>query len=137
MTQATIYHDPNCSKSRDVLRFLQDSGISPVIILYLQDGWTTETLCALKASSGLNWRQMLRPDAQSGLHDALINDELDTIVQYVLEQPTALERPFVVTDKGTRLCRPIDTILEIVDLRPKATQLTEKKLALSDLKTRS
>ena len=121
MIQATIYHNPICSKSRDVLRFLQDSGISPIIMLYLQDGWTTETLCGLSASSGLKWRQMLKADAQSEQNDALINDDFDMIVHYVLEQPAALERPFVVTDKGTRLCRPIDTILKIVDLRPKAT----------------
>ena len=120
MTQAPIYLNPNCSKSRDPLRFLQESGISPKIILYLQDGWTTEAVYALRASSGLDWQQMLRPDAQSELHDALINDDVEMIVQYVIEQPAALEGSFIVTDKDTRLCRPIDTILEIIDLRPKA-----------------
>jgi arsenate reductase len=126
LTQATIYHNPNCSKSRDALRFLQDSGINPKIILYLKDGWAAQTVYALKASSGLDWQQMLRPGAQSELHNALINNDFETIVQYIIEQPAALERPFVVTDKGARLCRPIDTILEIIDLRPKTPWLTEK-----------
>ncbi len=69
---------------------------------------------------------MLTSDAQSELHNALIHNDFETIVQYIIEQPVALERPFVVTDKETRLCRPIDTILEIIDLRPKTPWLTEK-----------
>ncbi len=55
MTQATMYHNVSCSKSIDTLHYLQDSGISPKITLYLQDEWTNETLSALRAPSGLNW----------------------------------------------------------------------------------
>ena len=102
--------------------------IIPKIILCLRDGCTTETVYTLRASSGLDCRQVLRPDAQSELRDSLIKDDLKTIVQYVIEQPATLERPFVVTDKGTRLCRLIKTSLDIINLRPNAPWLTKRGL---------
>ena len=76
-------------------------------------------MCALRISSGLEWQQALRPDAQSELYKASISSDFEKIVKYVIEQPAALERPFVLTDKGTQVCRPIDTLFEIIDLRPK------------------
>ncbi|NCV53091.1 MAG: arsenate reductase (glutaredoxin), partial [Gammaproteobacteria bacterium] len=82
MTKATIYHNPKCSKSRDALRFLSDSGIEATIVLYLEAGWTAELLQELKGSSGLDWKHMLRPDAQSDLEDALAENDSGTIVQY-------------------------------------------------------
>jgi len=126
LTKAAIYHNPKCSKSRDALRFLSDSGIEATIVLYLEAGWTAELLQELKGSSGLDWKHMLRPDAQSDLEDALAENDSGTIIQYLIDRPDGLERPFVVTGKGTRLCRPLEAIFEITDRRPQAPWLTEK-----------
>ena len=59
----TIYHNPNCSKSRDALRFLTASGIEPEIVLYLKEGWSHDQLIALKTACSMDWTDMLRPDA--------------------------------------------------------------------------
>ena len=122
----TIYHNPQCSRSRDALRFLRDAGIEPTIVLYIDTGWTTTLLHEIKAATGLGWREMLRPDARVILQDSIKKNEDAVIIQYVINYPAALERPFVVSDKGTRLCRPIQAIFEIVKARPKSPWLTEK-----------
>ncbi len=124
--KATIYHNPKCSKSRDALRFLRDAGIEPTIVLYLDTGWTAKLLRDLKAATGLGWHEILRPDARAILQDLIEKNEEDAIIQYVINYPAALERPFVVSDRGTRLCRPIQAIFEIVGAKPKSPWLTEK-----------
>ena len=121
-----IYHNPRCSKSRDALKFLNDSGIDPEIVLYLESGWETETLKSLKTNSGLNWETMLRADAAKELKTAIASADEQVIINYILTNPVALERPFVTTAKGTRLCRPITLIFEIVDQRPASPWFTEK-----------
>ena len=122
----TIYHNPKCSKSRDALRFLNESGVKPQVILYLDAGWTTETLVSLKQNTGLGWDQMLRTDAAKELATTIANDDDQQIIDYVIANPVALERPFVSTQKGTRLCRPLTLLLEIIDERPKSPWLTER-----------
>ena len=124
--KATIYHNPKCSKSRDALRFLRDAGIEPTIVLYLDTGWTAALLHYLKAATGLGWKEMLRPDTRVILQDSINKNEDAVIFQHVINYPAALERPFVVSGKGTRLCRPIQAIFEIVEARPKSPWLTEK-----------
>jgi arsenate reductase (glutaredoxin) len=124
--KVTIYHNPQCGKSRDALRFLRDAGIEPIIVLYIDTGWTTTLLRDLKAATGLGWQEMLRPDARVILQNSIKKNEDAVIIQYVINNPAALERPFVVSDKGTRLCRPIQAIFEIVQARPKSPWLTEK-----------
>ena len=121
-----IYHNPRCSKSRDALKFLNDSGVEPEIVLYLASGWETETLKSLKTNSGLNWETMLRADAAKELKTAIASADEQVIIDYILTNPVALERPFVTTAKGTRLCRPITRIFEIVDQRPASPWFTEK-----------
>ena len=128
--QATIYHNPKCSKSRDALRFLRDAGIEPTIVLYLDTGWTARLLRDLKAATDLGWQAMLRPDARVILQDPIKKGEDALIIQHVINYPAALERPFVVSGKGTRLCRPIQAIFEIVGARPKSPWLTEKGVPL-------
>lgn len=121
-----IYHNPRCSKSRDALKFLNDSGVEPEIVLYLESGWETETLKSLKTNSGLTWETMLRADAAKELKTAIASADEQVIIDYILTNPVALERPFVTTTKGTRLCRPITQIFEIVDQRPASPWFTEK-----------
>ncbi len=124
--RATIYHNPRCSKSRDALKLLKDAGFQPEIILYIDAGWRAETLIALKTDSGLSWGDMLRADAAKELEASLDSDDEQTIIDYIVANPAALERPFVTTPKGTRLCRPITQLLEIVDQQPASPWFTEK-----------
>ena len=114
----TIYHNPRCSKSRDALKFLNDSGIEPVVIHYVDIGWTGDTLLTLKQESGLSWETMLRVDAVAELAETLENNNAQQIINHLITNPVALERPFVTTPIGTRLCRPIQRLLEIIEQRP-------------------
>ena len=122
----TIYHNPRCSKSRDALKFLNDSGVEPIVVHYVDVGWTPDTLLTLKQESGLSWETMLRADAAAELKDALENNNEQQIIHYLIANPVALERPFVTTPMGTRLCRPIQTLLEIIDQQPISPWHTEK-----------
>ena len=122
----TIYHNPRCSKSRDALKFLNDSGVEPIVVHYVDVGWTLDTLLTLKQESGLSWETMLRADAAAELKDALENNNEQQIIHYLIANPVALERPFVTTPMGTRLCRPIQRLLEIIDQRPISPWHTEK-----------
>ena len=76
----TIYHNPRCSKSRDALRFLNDSGLKPKIVLYLDAGWTAEILLSLKQSTDLAWEKMLRADAARELITAIANADNKKII---------------------------------------------------------
>ena len=122
----TIYHNPNCSKSRDALRFLTVSGIEPQVVLYLEEGWSHDQLIALKTASSLDWTEMLRPDASTLLKPLIIANDEVAIINYLIEHPEAVERPFVQTDKGVRLCRPLTRIIDIIDQTPESPWLTEK-----------
>jgi arsenate reductase len=122
----TIYHNPCCSKSRDALKFLNDSGVEPIVVHYVDVGWTPDTLLTLKQESGLSWETMLRADAAAELKDALENNNEQQIIHYLIANSVALERPFVTTPMGTRLCRPIQRLLEIIDQRPISPWHTEK-----------
>ena len=122
----TIYHNPRCSKSRDALKFLNDSGVEPIVVHYVDVGWTPDTLLTLKQESGLSWETMLRADAAAELKDALENNNEQQIIHYLIANPVALERPFVTTPMGTRLCRPIYKLLEIIDQLPISPWHTEK-----------
>jgi len=122
----TIYHNPRCSKSRDALKFLNDSGVEPIVVHYVDVGWTPDTLLTLKQESGLSWETMLRADAAAELKDALENNNEQQIIHYLIANPVALERPFVTTPMGTRLCRPIQRLLEIIDQLPISPWHTEK-----------
>ena len=122
----TIYHNPRCSKSRDALKFLNDSGVEPIVVDYVDVGWTLDTLLTLKQESGLSWEPMLRADAVAELKEALENNNEQQIIHYLIANPVALERPFVTTPMGTRLCRPIQRLLEIIDQRPISPWHTEK-----------
>ena len=122
----TIYHNPNCSKSRDALRFLTASGIEAEIVLYLKEGWSHDQLIALKTACSMDWTDMLRPDAGALLKPFIITDDDVAILNYLVEHPEALERPFVQTPKGVRLCRPLTRIIDIIDQTPEGPWLTEK-----------
>jgi arsenate reductase len=115
--RATIYHNPNCGTSRNVLAMLRERGVEPEIIEYLKNPPGRATLVALIAESGLPARAMLRTKnelyAELGLADAKWSD--DALIDFMIAHPVLIERPIVVTAKGVRLCRPKERVLEVLD----------------------
>lgn len=114
--KVTIYHNPACGTSRNTLELLRERGIEPEVIEYLKKPPSREEVTALAASAGVPIRQLLRdkaaPYEELGLADSGLTDEqlLDAIEQH----PILLNRPIVVTDKGTALCRPKERVLDLI-----------------------
>lgn len=111
---ATIFHNPKCSTSRKTLDLLRDNGIEPEVVLYLKTPPTRAELVTMIADARIDVRAAVRKReslyGELGLADASDDQLLDAMVQH----PILIERPFVVTDKGTRLARPIDKVHEIL-----------------------
>jgi arsenate reductase len=109
-----IYHNPKCSTSRKTLELLRDNGIEPEIVLYLKTPPSRAELAAMIEDAGIDVRTAVRKRealyAELGLATATDDELLDALVAH----PILIERPFVVTDKGTRLARPIDNVREIL-----------------------
>ncbi|ADU12775.1 arsenate reductase (glutaredoxin) [Asticcacaulis excentricus] len=116
----TIYHNPDCGTSRNVLAVIEAAGYSPQIVSYLSVGWKREQLLTLFAEAGLTPRQALResksPATELGLLDPGVSDE--ALIEAMLTHPILVNRPFVVTPKGTRLCRPSEVVLDLLEHRP-------------------
>jgi len=114
-----IYHNPDCGTSRNVLAILQASG-AVTVVNYLESGWTRDQLQALFAAAGLTPKTALRtsksPAEALGLTGADVTDA--AILAAMLDHPILVNRPIVVTAKGTRLCRPSDTVLGLLDHLP-------------------
>ncbi|HEY4291471.1 arsenate reductase (glutaredoxin) [Luteibacter sp.] len=113
---ATIYHNPACGTSRNTLALLRHAGIEPVVIEYLVTPPDRATLVRLIADAGLTPRQAARekgtPFVELGLDQPDVTDE--QIIEAMQTHPILINRPFVVTERGTRLCRPSETVLEII-----------------------
>jgi arsenate reductase (glutaredoxin) len=112
----TIYHNPDCGTSRNTLAMIRDAGIEPVIVAYLKTPPTRDVLKELIARSGLTVRAALRekgtPYADLGLGDGSLTD--DQLLEAMQEHPILINRPFVVTSLGVRLCRPSELVLDIL-----------------------
>jgi arsenate reductase (glutaredoxin) len=112
----TIYHNPVCGTSRNTLAMIRQSGEEPTIIEYLKTPPSRETLMALMQAMQIEPRDLLRrkgtPYDELGLDDSKwTNDEL---IGFMLAHPILINRPIVVTPRGTRLCRPSEKVLEIL-----------------------
>jgi len=107
---ATIYHNPRCSTSRKTLDKLTEAGIEPTVVKYLETGWTKEQLTELFAAAGLTPGQAARKREALYKELNLADASDDEILDAMVEHPVLVERPFVVTDKGTRLARPIENV---------------------------
>ena len=116
----TIYHNPDCGTSRNTLAMIEAAGYAPTVIDYRQTGWTAAELDALLAAMDATPRDLLRdkgtPAAELGLLDPSVPDA--TILAAMLEHPILVNRPIVVTPKGTKLCRPSEAVLELLDHAP-------------------
>lgn len=118
----TIYHNPKCGTSRNVLALIRDTGIEPEVIEYLKTPPTRETLVALIAQMAVPVRDMMR--RKEALYDelALDNPALgdDALIDAMLAHPMLMNRPIVVTPLGARLCRPPEAVLDLLPPQPAA-----------------
>ncbi|MCA3693191.1 arsenate reductase (glutaredoxin) [Aquidulcibacter sp.] len=116
-----MFHNPDCGTSRNVLAIIEATGYQPEVIEYCQAGWTHGQLLALFAAAGLTPRQALRetksPAKELGLLEEGVSGQ--AILSAMLTHPILVNRPFVATPKGTRLCRPSETVLDLLDKAPK------------------
>lgn len=116
MAAITIYHNPACGTSRNTLALIRSSGIEPEVIEYLKTPPTKAKLLQLLAAMGITARELLRekgtPYAELGLNDSKWTD--DELLDFVVQHPILMNRPVVVTALGTRLCRPSETVLDIL-----------------------
>ncbi|MBC7684743.1 MAG: arsenate reductase (glutaredoxin) [Bdellovibrionales bacterium] len=114
----TIYHNPNCGTSRNTLALIRNAGIEPRVIDYLASPPDRATLAAMIGVAGLTVRQAMRSKeaifTDLGLVDPALGDE--ALLDAMLEHPILINRPFVVTPQGARLCRPSELVLEILPL---------------------
>ena len=117
MTKVTIYHNPNCGTSRNTLAMIRASGVEPEIIEYLIYPPTREKLTALIANTGAGCRALLRKKGTPFEELGLDNDNLSEaqLIDAMLAQPILINRPIVVTSLGTKLCRPSEVVLDILE----------------------
>lgn len=113
---ATIYHNPKCGTSRNTLAILRHAGIEPTVVEYLKTPLSREQLIRLIDDAMLSPRAALREKetafAELGLDGDAISD--DAIIDAMVKHPILINRPFVVTELGTRLCRPSEIVLQII-----------------------
>jgi arsenate reductase (glutaredoxin) len=111
-----IYHNPQCGTSRNTLGLIRNAGIEPHIIEYLKCPPTRLLLRQLIARMGVNVRDVIReketPFQELGLGDPSVSD--DRLLDAMTEHPILIERPIVVTPIGVRLCRPSESVLDIL-----------------------
>jgi len=113
----TIYHNPQCGTSRNTLEMIREAGVDPVVIEYLKTPPSRDELVDLIERMGIPVRNLLRqkgtPFDELGLSDEKWTD--DQLIDFMMEHPILINRPIVVSDKGVRLCRPSE---KVVDLLP-------------------
>lgn len=121
MPSITIYHNPNCGTSRNVLALIRNSGVEPEVIEYLKTPPTREKLKELIAQMAVPVREAVRQKEalykELGLDAPALSD--DALIDAMLAHPILINRPIVVTPLGTRLCRPSELVLDIL---PQAQQ---------------
>ena len=116
MTEVVIYHNPECGTSRNTLAMIRNAGIEPTVIEYLRNPPPRSQLASMIAAAGLTVRQALRekgtPFQELGLGNPALTDE--QLLDAMMAHPILINRPFVITQQGTRLCRPSEIVLEIL-----------------------
>lgn len=114
MSDNVIFHNPRCSTSRKTLEMLRDNGIEPTVVEYLKTPPSRAELARMISDAGINVRDAVRKNEdvyrELGLDDASDDELLDAMIA----NPILIQRPFVVTAKGTRLGRPVDAVREIL-----------------------
>ena len=113
----TIYHNPDCGTSRNTLAMIEAAGYAPTVVEYRKAGWTRPQLADLLAAMDAEPRDLIRekgtPAAELGLLDPAVTD--DAILDAMVAHPILVNRPIVVTPKGTTLCRPSEAVFALLD----------------------
>jgi arsenate reductase len=129
-----IHHNPDCGTSRNVLAIIRATGVEPIIIEYLQAGWTRPQLLGLFAAAGLTARDALRttksPAGELGLLDTSVG--ADALLDAMLLHPVLVNRPIVCSPKGVRLCRPSESVLDLLERLPPGPLFKEDGSPLID-----
>lgn len=116
----TVFHNPACGTSRNVLAMVEAAGYRPEVVEYLKTGWDADQLRDLFAEAGLTPREALRekgsPAAELGLLEAGVSD--DAILAAMAEHPILVNRPIVRTPKGAALCRPSERVFDLLERTP-------------------
>jgi arsenate reductase len=120
MTDITIFHNPKCGTSRNVLALIRHAGFEPRVVEYLKTPPTRDEIRALAAATGEPLRALLREKeavfGELGLADPGVSD--DALLDAIEQHPILLNRPLVVTPLGTALCRPSEAVLELLPVGP-------------------
>jgi arsenate reductase len=118
----TLFHNPKCGTSRNVLAMIQAAGVEPTVVEYLKAGWTREQLADLLTRAKASPRDWLRvkgtPAAELGLLDPGTSG--DAILAAMVAEPILVERPIVVTPKGVALCRPSERVFALLEVPPES-----------------
>ena len=111
-----IYHNPACGTSRNALAMIHQSGEKPIVVEYLKNPLSRNELVSLTSAMEIRPRELLRrkgtPYEELNLDDPKWSD--DEIIDFMIEHPILINRPIVVTPKGTRLCRPSEAVIGIL-----------------------
>ena len=122
MSDITIYHNPQCGTSRNVLALIRNTGAEPTVIEYLKTPPSRDTLLALLAQMAVPVRDVMR--RKEALYGELQLDNPafgdDALIDAMLAHPILMNRPIVVTTLGTRLCRPSEAVLDLLPLPQRA-----------------
>jgi len=121
MSNVTIYHNPDCGTSRNTLALIRNSGVEPTIIHYLETPPSRDELTTLISAMGISVRELLRKNVEPYEQLGLAGDRFTDaqLIDFMLEHPILINRPVVVTPRGTRLCRPSEVVLEILSAAQK------------------
>ena len=115
MTDVTIYHNPRCSKSRQTLQLLEENGIEPTVVKYLDETPSADTLANVISKLGISPRDLLRtkeaPYKELNLSDTSLSDA--QIIEAMVANPKLIERPIVVKGDAARIGRPPESVLEL------------------------
>ncbi|MEW5969706.1 arsenate reductase (glutaredoxin) [Acinetobacter pittii] len=112
-----IYHNPGCGTSRNTLALIRHAGIEPIVIEYLQTPPSKDELIQLIKDSNLTVREAIRKNVDPYKDLEIEQDHWtdEQLIDFMIQYPILINRPFVVTPKGTRLCRPSEIVLDILD----------------------
>ena len=116
----TIYHNPACGTSRNTLAMIEAAGYRPTMIEYIKTGWTRPQLEALFAAMNARPRDVLREKSHWVVDLGLLNPDVsdDRILDAMVAHPVLVNRPIVIMPKGTKLSRPSELVLELLERRP-------------------
>ena len=116
----TIYHNPGCGTSRNTVAMVRAVGYAPLVIDYLQTGWTRDLIRGLAERAGLSIRGLMRKKGSPAEALGLLADDVsdDRVLDAMLAHPVLVNRPIVVTPKGVKLCRPSEVVFDLLERRP-------------------